>query len=113
MAGYEGGDEEGEEEYCEGEDGEEIRVQADEGVDCEEGERVGAVFPGEETEDFGLEDEDYADAGVEAAEVGGHGGYVEGGTFDVGGWGGMGVLVWGEVFGGYYLLEESLWFVSM
>ena len=93
MASNEGGDEEGEEECCEGENGEEIWVQADEGVDCEEGEGVGAVFPREETEDFGLEDEDHTDAGVEAAEVGGHGGYVEGGAFDVGGWGGTGVLV--------------------
>ena len=54
---------------------------------------MGAVFPGEETEDFGLEDEDYADAGVEAAEVRGHGCYVEGGALDVGRVRGMGVLV--------------------
>ena len=43
-----------------------------------------ALFPGQEAQDAGLEDEDYADAGVEAAEVGGHCGDVEGGPFSVG-----------------------------
>lgn len=71
-----------------------------------------AVFPGQETEYFGLEDKDYADARVEATEVGGHGGYIEGGSFGEG----MGVvamvLVRGEVFSGYYLLEESIVTIS-
>ena len=40
VAGDEGGDEEGEEEDGEGEDGEEVWVEADECVDCEEGEGV-------------------------------------------------------------------------
>jgi hypothetical protein len=66
---------------------------------------VRGVLPEEEAQDFGLEDKDYADAGVKAAEVGGHGRYIEGGPFDEGMCRGM-LLVREETFSGYDLLEE-------
>lgn len=46
---------------------------------------MGRLAPGEEADDLGLELEDDADAGVEAAEVGGHGGYGEARAGRVGG----------------------------
>lgn len=67
---------------------------------------MGPAFPGEETDDPGLEDEDYADAGVEAAEIGRHSCYVERRAFGEA-MGGGGFFVGGEVFGGDHLLEES------
>lgn len=60
-----------------------------------------------------MEDKDHAYAGVEAAEVGGHGGYAERGSFGEGMGLGIILLVRGEVFGGYHLLEESITVVSM
>ena len=53
-------------------DGEEIRVQADEGVRHEEGDGMGRLVPGEEADETILEDKDDSDASIEAAEVVGH-----------------------------------------
>ena len=51
---------------------------------CEEGDGLRGLAPGEEADEAVLEDEGDADAGVEAAEVGRHGGDAEGGSVDVG-----------------------------
>lgn len=53
-------------------DGEKVGIQADEAVEGEEGERVGWCSPGEEPDETVLQDEENADAGVEAPEVVGH-----------------------------------------
>lgn len=45
MTGDEGGDEDEEDGYREGKCEEEVGVEADEGVDCEEGEGVGWFAP--------------------------------------------------------------------
>lgn len=84
MADEEGGDHYEEETCGEREDDEERRVQAYEGVGCEEGDGLRGLAPGEETDQSVLKDKGDADAGVEAAEVGRHGGDAEGGPVDVG-----------------------------
>ena len=60
-----------------------------------------------------MEDKDNANAGVEAAEIGGHGRYAERGSFGEGMGVGVILLVRGEVFGRYHLLEKSITVVSM
>ena len=65
--------------------------------------------PREEAEELVLEAEDDADAGVEAAEVGRHGGYGEAGAGgEVIGWKGEG-WVGGGGGGGEHLGEEPRW----
>jgi hypothetical protein len=69
--------------------------------------------PGEETDDLGLKDKDDTDAGVEAAEVGGHGREGEGrasnGKVLATGWGGG--VRGGEVFDGDYLVEQPIKYI--
>lgn len=103
VARHEGGDEDAEEEAGEGEHGEQVRVEADEGVDGEEGDGVGRRAPAQEADHARLEDEDDADAGVEAPEVGGHGWETEAGALDVVVMGGRAVFRW-LVLDGYDLL---------
>ena len=96
----------------EGNDAEEVGVQADKGVDGEEGEGVAGLAPGEEAEEAGLKFENDTDARVEAPEVVGHGADGKaravgedggrGGAFEVGG----GIA--GAIVGGDYLGDELL-----
>lgn len=110
MAGDEGRYEDGDEGKGERQNGEEVGVEADEGVDGEEGEGLRGSAPEEEANGFGLKFEDDADTGVEAREVGDHCGGGEGRTGGlVGGRGRVRPLRWlGRVFdgSGYYLLNE-------
>ena len=62
------------------------------------------MFPGEKTVDFRLEDKDNTYASIEAAEVGRHGCYIEGGTLGGGALIGTVVFIRGEVFSWYDLL---------
>lgn len=72
MAGEEGRDHHAEDKDCQGQDGEQERVEADEGIDGKEGESLSGLTPGKEFDDAVLQDKEDTDAGIEAAEVVGH-----------------------------------------
>lgn len=57
-----GWDHDEEENSCRWKYGEEIRVEADEGADCKKGKGMGWVFPGEQSNQTCLEDEDDTNA---------------------------------------------------
>lgn len=54
-----------------------VGIEADEGIDSEQGHGLGGTTPGEDTDDPGLELKDDADACIKSAEIVGHGRDVE------------------------------------
>ena len=87
-----------------------VGIEADEGIDSEEGHSLGGTTPGEDTDDPGLELEDDADASIKSAEVVGHCRNVEVGALGIG-WCQVvsedGRITSDIVIGGNDLLEKS------
>lgn len=109
MPRYVGRDHDEQEGNDERKDRKEVRIQADESERCKERQRMCRSLPSEESYHSVLENEHDANASIEVAEVVGHQRKGESWSADILGRAAVDNVFgrFGEVFGGYYLLEES------
>lgn len=112
VPGEEAGDEDAEQEDDDGQDGDEVRVEAYEGVDGEQRHGPGGDLPGQQVPDADLELEHDAYAGIEAAEIVGHCGDIEVGSLRVGGRRIIGAVGASILVGRDDLLEEPVGLAS-
>ena len=104
MSSYERGNEECEDEYYKRKNSEEVGIEADKGIEGQEGKSVRPLLPGQKSDNASLEDEDNAYSSIEASEVGRHGSDIKARALDKPSVTGFGVFVRREVFARYDLL---------